>query len=258
MIIVYTGNGKGKTSACIGQAMRALGRDFAVGFGQFMKQPGCAGEQTVLARLLGDDFLAGGKGFLRREEDRPAHREAALATLDWARQRLERLDLLVLDEPVSGVDQKGLQLFLDTVLRLKEKHHMAILLVSHDLRYRACGNLFPEPRFLCGYRQRFRCGRHARKPERRHAGGFCPQDQAHPRRAAPPRGLPRPHRQPVFLRPLPWHGPRRGRVLGFLLGRGRTFLEKGEHPTVPSPFPKPAIRLALPSLPKLLALLNRC
>ena len=43
-------------------------------------------------------------------------------------------DLLVLDEPVSGVDQKGLQLFLDTVLRLKEKHHMAILLVSHDLR----------------------------------------------------------------------------------------------------------------------------
>ena len=90
MIIVYTGNGKGKTSACIGQAMRALGRDFAVGFGQFMKQPGCAGEQTVLARLLGDDFLAGGKGFLRREEDRPAHREAALATLDWARQRLER------------------------------------------------------------------------------------------------------------------------------------------------------------------------
>ena len=92
MIIVYTGNGKGKTSACIGQAMRALGRDFAVGFGQ-----------TVLARLLGDDFLAGGKGFLRREEDRPAHREAALATLDWARQRLERLDLLVLDETLYAL-----------------------------------------------------------------------------------------------------------------------------------------------------------
>ena len=43
-------------------------------------------------------------------------------------------DLLVLDEPVSGVDQNGLQLFLDTVMHLKEKHHMAILLVSHDLR----------------------------------------------------------------------------------------------------------------------------
>ena len=43
-------------------------------------------------------------------------------------------DLLVLDEPVSGVDQNGLKMFLDTVLRLKETHHLAILLVSHDLR----------------------------------------------------------------------------------------------------------------------------
>ena len=43
-------------------------------------------------------------------------------------------DLLVLDEPVSGMDQNGLRLFLDTVRDLKEKRHMAILLVSHDLR----------------------------------------------------------------------------------------------------------------------------
>lgn len=43
-------------------------------------------------------------------------------------------NLLVLDEPVSGVDQNGLKMFLDTVLHLKETHHMAILLVSHDLR----------------------------------------------------------------------------------------------------------------------------
>ncbi len=43
-------------------------------------------------------------------------------------------DLLVLDEPVSGVDRNGLKLFLDTVTRLKEKKHIAILLVSHDLR----------------------------------------------------------------------------------------------------------------------------
>ena len=42
-------------------------------------------------------------------------------------------DLLVLDEPVSGVDSNGLALFLDTVSRLRRRHHMAILLVSHDL-----------------------------------------------------------------------------------------------------------------------------
>ncbi len=43
-------------------------------------------------------------------------------------------DLLVLDEPVSGVDSNGLALFLETVSRLRANHHMAILLVSHDLR----------------------------------------------------------------------------------------------------------------------------
>lgn len=41
-------------------------------------------------------------------------------------------DLLILDEPVSGVDQNGLYLFLDTVANLKRHHHMAILLISHD------------------------------------------------------------------------------------------------------------------------------
>ena len=42
-------------------------------------------------------------------------------------------DLLVLDEPVSGIDHNGLAMFLDTVTDLKKEHHMAILLVSHDL-----------------------------------------------------------------------------------------------------------------------------
>lgn len=41
-------------------------------------------------------------------------------------------DLLILDEPVSGVDQNGLSLFLQLVCELKQRHHMAILLVSHD------------------------------------------------------------------------------------------------------------------------------
>lgn len=42
-------------------------------------------------------------------------------------------DLLILDEPVSGVDVTGLDLFYKTVQELRNRHHMAILLVSHDL-----------------------------------------------------------------------------------------------------------------------------
>ncbi len=42
--------------------------------------------------------------------------------------------LLVLDEPVSGVDSNGLAMFLEMVDRMRREHHMAILLVTHDLR----------------------------------------------------------------------------------------------------------------------------
>jgi cob(I)alamin adenosyltransferase len=98
MILIYTGNGKGKTSACVGQAIRAIGQGLRVAFAQFMKKEGVAGEQLVLYQLLGERFLAGGRGFLRVEEDRPQHREAALNTLNWAFNTLANIDMLVLDE----------------------------------------------------------------------------------------------------------------------------------------------------------------
>lgn len=44
-------------------------------------------------------------------------------------------DLLILDEPVSGIDENGLQLFYTIVSHLKEQFDMAIILVSHDLNY---------------------------------------------------------------------------------------------------------------------------
>lgn len=103
MIIVYTGNGKGKTSACVGQAVRALGQDMTVAFVQFMKKDGQAGEQRMLSRLLETNFLAGGRGFLRNAEDRPEHRQAALATLRWAMERLPHVDMLVLDESLYAL-----------------------------------------------------------------------------------------------------------------------------------------------------------
>lgn len=42
-------------------------------------------------------------------------------------------DLLLLDEPVSGVDQNGLELFYEIVEDLRAKEDMAIILISHDL-----------------------------------------------------------------------------------------------------------------------------
>ena len=42
-------------------------------------------------------------------------------------------DLLVLDEPVSGVDVAGLDLFYKRIMEVRDEQHMAVLLVSHDL-----------------------------------------------------------------------------------------------------------------------------
>lgn len=42
-------------------------------------------------------------------------------------------DLLLLDEPVSGVDQNGLELFYEIVSDLRESNDLAIILISHDL-----------------------------------------------------------------------------------------------------------------------------
>jgi len=41
-------------------------------------------------------------------------------------------DILLLDEPVSGVDRKGMELFYNTVSDLREKYDLSIILVSHD------------------------------------------------------------------------------------------------------------------------------
>jgi len=42
-------------------------------------------------------------------------------------------DLLLLDEPVSGIDQMGLELFYNTVSELRKEYDLSIILVSHDL-----------------------------------------------------------------------------------------------------------------------------
>ena len=47
LVQVYTGNGKGKTTAAIGQAIRALGRGYQVCFIQFFKRP-VSGEVKIL------------------------------------------------------------------------------------------------------------------------------------------------------------------------------------------------------------------
>lgn len=48
---------------------------------------------------------------------------------------MDRPKLLLLDEPVSGIDKNGMELFYKTITYLKKHYDMAIILISHDLEY---------------------------------------------------------------------------------------------------------------------------
>ena len=129
MIYVYTGNGKGKTSACLGQVLRALGRKMKVGFVQFMKRDGEAGEQAFLKQLLGDNFLAAGAGFFRREEDRPVHRAAALRALKLAEEHMDEVDVLITDEILYAFGKKLItEAELEALLELSRRKDTHLIL----------------------------------------------------------------------------------------------------------------------------------
>lgn len=134
MLIIYTGNGKGKTSASVGQSVRALGQGLRVSFAQFMKRPDQAGEQRVLAGLLKESYYAGGRGFFRTEESREEHREAAEAVLGWAQKALESCDMLVLDESLYALGS-GLLLEdeLKTVIAAARRKNVHLVLSGRGL-----------------------------------------------------------------------------------------------------------------------------
>lgn len=134
MILAYTGDGKGKTSACVGQTIRALGQGMDVAFAQFMKRDGQAGEQAMLSRLLGERFRAGGEGFFRDEEERPLHRRAALDTLAWAEERISGVDMLVLDESLYALGAGLLtREEMENVLEQAEKRQVHVALSGRGM-----------------------------------------------------------------------------------------------------------------------------
>lgn len=101
-IQVYTGDGKGKTTAALGLALRAAGRGYRTYFGQFLKaRP--SGERTAARKLGGLITFAqfGRKGFLNMK-GRPAPEDVRLARrgLDLCRKAMlsGKYGLVVMDE----------------------------------------------------------------------------------------------------------------------------------------------------------------
>ncbi|MBI4087299.1 MAG: cob(I)yrinic acid a,c-diamide adenosyltransferase [Candidatus Liptonbacteria bacterium] len=108
MIIVFTGDGKGKTTASLGQAMRSVGRGKKVLMIQFIKGPWRSGEDEFVKKLkelkienweleirkMGLGFV----GILGDKLPREDHAKAARLALQHFIEELPKRDMVILDE----------------------------------------------------------------------------------------------------------------------------------------------------------------
>jgi len=110
LVLVYTGNGKGKTTAAFGLALRAIGHGEAVYVVQFMKGPERTyGEAEAAHKFLGEWLTvvqSGRDQFVDRAHPAPEDRELARQGLELARRAMlsGRYQLIVLDEVNVAVD----------------------------------------------------------------------------------------------------------------------------------------------------------
>jgi cob(I)alamin adenosyltransferase len=137
-VIVYTGNGKGKTTASLGVALRAIGHGLRVCMVQFIKGEWHYGELNSIKKLEPDfELIVAGKGFIGIIDDDHAfeeHVRAAKTALDIVEQKisLDTFDIIILDEINYALHLGVLQLAdVMKILQNRPKHLSLILTGNH-------------------------------------------------------------------------------------------------------------------------------
>ncbi len=104
IVIVYTGNGKGKTTAALGIALRAVAYNYKVCMIQFIKGSWKYGEMLSWERLKPDfELIVAGEGFVGiMDDNKPLdeHKVAALKALMISKDKVlsGKYDIVILDE----------------------------------------------------------------------------------------------------------------------------------------------------------------
>ncbi len=110
LVIVYTGKGKGKTTAALGMALRAVGYNYKICMIQFIKGSWHYGEMTSSKRLEPEfELTAIGKGFVGIMDDKSPiedHKEIASEALRIAKEKIhsEKYDIIKLDEQNDAIN----------------------------------------------------------------------------------------------------------------------------------------------------------
>jgi len=100
LLLVLTGNGKGKSSSAFGMVARALGYGMKVGVAQFIKGRSDTGEEAFFRRQPGVEWHVLGEGFTWDTQDRERDIQKAREGWDIARKLLAdpSFSLIILDE----------------------------------------------------------------------------------------------------------------------------------------------------------------
>lgn len=110
-ILLFTGDGKGKTTAALGTALRASGHGMKTLIIQFVKSDSTTGELQACAHLPGCEIVQTGRGFVPELTD-PIFREHLMAAAEGLKLAARALasggyDFVILDEICTAIG-KGL------------------------------------------------------------------------------------------------------------------------------------------------------
>jgi len=131
LLIVHTGKGKGKSTAAMGLAVRAIGNGMKVGIVQFVKGVWATGERKVLDKFPDLCVIkAMGEGFSWETQDRKRDITAAEKAWAMAREMMddESFDMIILDE--LNIPLRYENLNIDNVIKVltakREKLHVVV------------------------------------------------------------------------------------------------------------------------------------
>lgn len=166
LIIIYVGEGKGKTTAAMGVAFRALGKGLNVGVLQFVKGEWPSGEIELMEILNKKDTFNGrelgklhlevlGRGFVKILGDQKPFKVHKAAALDGVKKSKEMLksglyDVVVLDELLSAYEAKLIKLSdVEGVIKSKPGN-VHLVITGHYLpaRLKAKADLVTEMKMI--------------------------------------------------------------------------------------------------------------
>jgi cob(I)alamin adenosyltransferase len=134
LVIVYTGEGKGKTTAALGLLLRAWGRDFKVVMLSFIKSETANFGEERAARRLGIELVPLGGGFTWLSKDLEKDRALARRCWEVCKQKIAsgEYDIVVLDEITYPINYGWIE--IDEVLAvLRERpRDLHIVITGRD------------------------------------------------------------------------------------------------------------------------------